>query len=99
MRGAGALPEPTLDSRPNPESIALSVPPAADPGPYRIGTGDVVLIATRSRGSTVEELTGLLAAQNRRQGYTVQDDGAIAIPEVGRVILGGQTLEEAEGGR
>ena len=96
LRGAGALPEPTLDSRPNPESIALSVPPAADPGPYRIGTGDVVLIATRSRGSTVEELTGLLAAQNRRQGYTVQDDGAIAIPEVGRVILGGQTLEEAE---
>ena len=96
MRGAGALPEPTLDTRPNPESIALSVPPAADPGPYRIGTGDVVLIATRSRGSTVEELTGLLAAQNRRQGYTVQDDGAIAIPEVGRVILGGQTLEEAE---
>lgn len=96
LRGAGALPEPTLDSRPNPESIALSVPPAADPGPYRIGTGDVVLIATRSGGSTVEELTGLLAAQNRRQGYTVQDDGAIAIPEVGRVILGGQTLEEAE---
>ena len=96
LRGAGALPEPTLDTRPNPESIALSVPPAADPGPYRIGTGDVVLIATRSRGSTVEELTGLLAAQNRRQGYTVQDDGAIAIPEVGRVILGGQTLEEAE---
>lgn len=71
LRGAGALPEPTLDARPNPESIALSVPPAADPGPYRIGTGDVVLIATRSRGSTVEELTGLLAAQNRRQGYTV----------------------------
>ena len=96
LRGAGALPEPTLDTRPNPESIALSVPPAADPGPYRIGTGDVVLIATCSRGSTVEELTGLLAAQNRRQGYTVQDDGAIAIPEVGRVILGGQTLEEAE---
>ena len=40
LRGAGALPEPTLDTRPNPESIALSVPPAADPGPYRIGTGD-----------------------------------------------------------
>lgn len=96
MRGAGALPEPTLDSRPNPESITLSVPPEANPGPYRIGTGDVILIATRSGTSTVEELTGLLAAQNRRQGYTVQDDGAIAIPDVGRVGVSGMTLEEAE---
>ena len=30
------------------------------------------------------------------QGYTVQDDGAIAIPDVGRIVLGGLTLEEAE---
>ncbi len=59
--------------------------------------GDVVLLATKSGASTVEELSGLLAAQNRRQGYTVQDDGgAIAIPDVGRIMLGGMTLEEAE---
>ena len=38
----------------------------------------------------------MLAAQNRRQGYTVQDDGAIAIPDVGRVSVVGLTLEEAE---
>lgn len=38
----------------------------------------------------------MLAAQNRRQGYTVQDDGAIAIPDVGRVMVAGLTLEEAE---
>ena len=56
----------------------------------------MLLLATRSGSSTVEELSGLLAAQNRRQGYTVQDDGAIAIPDVGRVKVSDLTLEEAE---
>ena len=67
-----------------------------NPGPYQIGVGDVLLLATKSPGSTVEELSGLLAAQNSRQGYTVQDDGAIAVPDVGRIMLAGLTLEEAE---
>lgn len=65
-------------------------------GPYKIGIGDVVLLATPQAGSTVEQLTGLLAASNSRQGYTVQDDGAIAIPNVGRVTVYDMTLEEAE---
>ena len=73
-----------------------AVPPAANPGPYRIGVGDVLLLGNEIGGNTVEELSGLLAAQNSRQGYTVQDDGAIAIPDVGRVRLDGLTLEEAE---
>jgi polysaccharide export outer membrane protein len=64
--------------------------------PYRIGVGDVVFLATRSSAETVEELSGLLAAQNSRQGYTVQDDGAIAAPDVGRVLLESLTLEDAE---
>ncbi|MXN20793.1 sugar transporter [Pseudooceanicola sp. GBMRC 2024] len=76
--------------------LETRVPPATDPGPYKIGIGDVVLLATPQMGSTVEQLTGLLAAQNARQGYTVQDDGAIAIPNVGRVQVAGMTLEEAE---
>ncbi len=96
LRGAGDLPDGSLDVQPQPEVQALSAPPPVDPGPYRIGTGDVLLIATRGNGSTVEQLTGLLAAQSRRQGYTVQDDGAIAIPDVGRIVLAGLTLEEAE---
>jgi len=74
----------------------MRVPPAVTPGPYEIGVGDVLLLATKTPGSTVEELSGLLAAQNSRQGYTVQDDGAIAVPEVGRVMVAGLTLEEAE---
>lgn len=95
-RGAGATPPPSLDAQQRPGAMALRVPPAVNPGPYRIGVGDVLLLATKTAGSTVEELSGLLAAQNARQGYTVQDDGAIAIPDVGRVMVDGLTLEEAE---
>lgn len=96
LRGIGALPPSATDPQSVPGALETRVPPAQDPGPYRIGVGDVVLLATKSGASTVEELSGLLAAQNRRQGYTVQDDGAIAIPDVGRISLGGLTLEEAE---
>lgn len=96
LRGAGALPEPTFDPEPRPGSLQLRVPPAVNPGPYEIGIGDVVLLATPQASSTVEELSGLLAAQNARQGYTVQDDGSINIPNVGRVQIAGLTIEDAE---
>ena len=96
LRGAGATPLPVSAPETRPQALETRVPPAANPGPYRIGVGDVVLLATPQTGGTVEELTGLLAAQTRRQGYTVQDDGAIAIPDVGRVEIAGQTLEDAE---
>ena len=74
----------------------LRLPPPVDPGPYEIGVGDVVLLATKGSSSTLEELSGLLAAQNQRQGYTVRDDGTISIPDVGNVQLAGMTLEAAE---
>ena len=95
-RGAGALPQPTFDLETRPGTLALRVPPAANPGAYQIGIGDVVLLSTPNTGSTVEELSGLLAAQNARQGYTVQDDGSINIPNVGRVRIAGLTIEDAE---
>jgi len=95
-RGAGAVPAPTLNPQSPPNALALRVPNDPPRSSYDIGIGDVLLLATRGGGSTVEELSGLLAAQNRRQGYTVQDDGAIAIPDVGRVVVAGMTLEEAE---
>ncbi|MGV6839095.1 MAG: polysaccharide biosynthesis/export family protein [Planktomarina sp.] len=95
-RGAGALPQPSAQLQNRPDALRLNAPPSSPQTPYVIGVGDVVLLATPSAGSTVEELTGLLAAQNSRQGYTVQDDGAIAIPDVGRVNLAGLSMEEAE---
>ncbi len=79
-----------------PAALATRLPPKVNPGPYEIGVGDVVLLATPRAQSSVEQLSGLLAAQNARQGYTVQDDGAINIPNVGRVRIAGLTIEDAE---
>ncbi len=96
LRGAGPAPPPSLSEERRPAVLTSRLPPAITPGPYRIGVGDVLLLATRSAGETIEELSGLLAAQNSRQGYTVQDDGAIAVPDVGRIKVEGLTLEDAE---
>lgn len=94
---AGArLPDPVFDPETRPGAIQMRLPPPMDPGPYRIGVGDVLVLATRQGGTTVEELAGLVAAANQRQGYTVQDDGSIAVPGVGRVAVGDMTLAEAE---
>lgn len=90
------VPDPALLPEIRPGFAETRLPPDSTPGSYRIGVSDVVLISSPQVGNTVEELSGLLAAQNRRQGYTVQDDGSIALPDVGRVQLGGLTMEEAE---
>lgn len=96
LRFGGALPSEPFVPEETPGTLQLRPPPQINPQTYRIGVGDVVLLATKSAGSTVEELTGLLAAQNRRQGYTVRDDGRIAIPEIGQIDIAGLTVEEAE---
>ena len=79
-----------------PQREAGEPAPPVNPQSYRLGVGDVVLLSTPQRGGTVEQLSGLLAAQNQRQGYTIRDDGAIAIPEVGTIPLAGMTVEQAE---
>ena len=94
--GTGGLPTPTAERPSRPGTLDTRIPPTRPVGPYAIGVGDVLLLATPQVGTTVEELSGLLAASNRRQGYTVQDDGAVAIPDVGRVAVAGMTLEDAE---
>jgi len=95
-RGAGALPDQVYLPEDRPAALEVRLPPDPEPGPYRIGTGDVLLLATPQGETTAEELAGVIAAQNRRQGYTVQDDGTIAIPDVGRIMVGGRTLQDAE---
>ncbi|WP_186827159.1 polysaccharide biosynthesis/export family protein [Shimia ponticola] len=95
-RGAGAVPPPPTNLESRPTTLQRRLPPPVTPMAYEIGVGDVLVLATPSAGNTVEELSGLLAAQNRRQGYTVQDDGAIAIPDIGRVSVAGMTLDQAE---
>lgn len=96
LRGAGALPEAVNTEQRRPGALETRLPPQQPRSSYRIGVGDVLLLATKSQSDSVSQLSGLLAAQNSRQGYTVQDDGAIAIPDVGRVVMAGLSLEEAE---
>lgn len=96
-RGLGNLPQaPAVPSKVIPGTLELRLPPPVEHTAYKIGIGDVILLATRTPGATIEQLSGLLAAQSQRQGYTVRDDGAIAIPEVGAVAVEGLTIEEAE---
>ncbi|MCG7494991.1 polysaccharide biosynthesis/export family protein [Thalassobius sp. Cn5-15] len=81
-----------------PKGLKLRLPPPVEATAYKIGVGDVILVATRRPApiGAVEQTSSLSAAQSQRQPYTVRDDGAIAIPEVGAVAVEGLTIEEAE---
>ena len=76
--------------------IETRLPAPSQPQPYAIGISDVVVLSTPEAGSVVEAPKGLQASQNRRRKYTVQDDGAVSIPEIGRIVIGALTLQEAE---
>ncbi len=94
--GAGALPEAPSTQGGSRAGLQLDPPPQVTSGPYTIGVGDVLVLSTPSTQGTAGELSALLAVQNSRNGYTVQDDGSINIPDVGRVRLVGLTVDEAE---
>lgn len=79
-------------SRPSAGRQQLLAPPAADPGPYRIGVGDV-LAKIDAIPPVANEALGL---PSNRQSYRVQQDGTIAVPEVGRIMVAGLTADEAE---
>ncbi len=91
-----ALPAPSAPVEIRPAQIPDRFPPLGRPEPYRIGVSDVVLLSVTSAATSVEALPGLLDAQSKRNGYVVQDDGAIAIPDAGRIRIGGLTMMEAE---
>jgi len=91
-----ALPDAPALPETRPDSLQLRLPPAVTPEQYRIGISDVILLSTPQTGSTIEELSGLLAAENSRQGYTVQNGGTINVPNIGRVQIAGLTISEAE---
>ena len=97
LSGAGAPPLPPATARrvTRPADVTDELPPPGRPQPYRIGVGDRLLLAV-SEPTTLEGLPGLISAQAKREGYVVQDEGVIAIPDVGRVEVAGLTLEEAE---
>jgi polysaccharide biosynthesis/export protein len=99
--GGGGLPQatglPDAPFLPDEQrgALELRIPPDPTTGPYTIGVGDVLLLSTQPSGD-VAELSGLIAAQNQRQGYTVRDDGTISVPAIGSVQVEGMTVDEAE---
>jgi polysaccharide export outer membrane protein len=92
----GPLPQPTAARETRPTSISERFPPIAQPRPYRIGVSDVLVLSVTNGATSLEALPGLLNAQAKRNDYTVQDDGAIAVPDVGRIPVAGLTQQEAE---
>ncbi len=94
--GGADLPPAATERAAPPRAEEVRLPPAEPPLPYRIGVADVVLLSADTASATLDQVPGLISAQSKRQGYIVQDDGAIAIPDVGRVRIGGLTMEEAE---
>lgn len=96
LRGVGDLPAAPQIPSGAPEQLELRPPPSAPSRTYHIGTGDLLRLATRSRIDALSSVASDAAAENVRQDYTVRDDGAVTIPEIGVVTLGGMTIEEAE---
>ena len=70
--------------------------PEPEPLTYMIGVGDVLTLNMQLKESLGDVLNGLIASQNSQRGFRVQDDGAVSIPDIGRVVIGGLTLQEAE---
>lgn len=90
VRGAAVLPVP--QGAPQPVNMQGRLPPDVSIGPYQIGVGDVVVLIAKAGTATLDVPT----AQNARESYTVQGDGMISIPALGRVALAGLTLAQAE---
>jgi polysaccharide export outer membrane protein len=70
--------------------------PSSKPQTYRIGVGDVITLNMQLKESLGNVLNDLIASQNSQRGFMVQDDGAVSIPDIGRLVIAGLTLQEAE---
>lgn len=96
MPQLGAIPGPPSQPGARPGRILDRLPPIEAARPYTIGVADVLLLSVNTAGATLDQLPGLITAQSKRQGFVVQDDGAIAIPDAGRVRVAGMTMQDAE---
>lgn len=95
LRGPGSLPEAPVYAAMPPTRPELRPPPNSEPGPYRLGDGDVLRLAL-AQGASNAGMSTSSAMQTTYQDLVVRDDGAISIPQVGAVTVRGMTVEEAE---
>ncbi len=96
VRSIGSLPQPTLEAQLRPAALDVRLPPTVAPGPYKIGIGDVLVLSTPDASASIADASVSSSLKNGRQAFTVQDDGAINIPSVGRVKIADLTVESAE---
>ncbi|MHA1108190.1 MAG: polysaccharide biosynthesis/export family protein [Alphaproteobacteria bacterium] len=89
------LPPATARRTVRPAPLPDELPPLTEFEAYRIGVADVLLLSV-SGFATLEDLPGLISSQSKRQGYIVQDDGAIAVPDAGRIRVADMTMQDAE---
>jgi len=94
-RDAGALPVTPTFPELTPSRLELRPPPATEPGPYLLGSGDVLRLALAS-GQAVDPISGSTEGQTAQQDIVVRDDGAVSIPQVGTVDVAGMSIDEAE---
>jgi len=94
-RDAGALPVTPTFPELTPSRLELRPPPATEPGPYLLGSGDVLSLALAS-GQAVDPISGSTEGQTAQQDIVVRDDGAVSIPQVGTVDVAGMSIDEAE---
>jgi len=92
LRGMGVLPEPPVIAAQGQAVPQLRLPPPAQSVPYRLGTGDVLRLV--GAGALVDPAAVPAAATTPQ--LTIRDDGAISIPQLGAVMVGGMTIDEAE---
>lgn len=95
--GAGGVAVPPIPGTPEvaQDPGPTRLPPEPPDLPYLIGIGDILRIAV-PREDGITDIAALSTAQSLREDYTVQDDGAIALPNVGRVQVAGRTIDQAE---
>lgn len=99
--GTIAVPEllpspPLLAAEPKPASLDIKLPPEIPASRYQIGVGDVILVRSAQSAASSAAVAGEVSPQNQGQLYTVQEDGSIALPDVGRIKVMGLSVMEAE---
>lgn len=87
------LPETVSAPADPPARIRTRLPAPEQPQPYRIGISDTLLISLEKANPAG---AGATQDQAGRRAYVVQDDGAVALPDLGRIPLAGLTLPEAQ---
>lgn len=95
LREAGPLPDAPAYPAVPPTRPDLRLPPISEPGPYRLGDGDVLRLSL-AQGAALDGMPTSSAMQTAYQDLVVRDDGAISIPQVGAVTVRGLTVDEAE---